>query len=661
MRLRLLALIVGVVLTSGVALGATLYSLRAQALRSGANLTESFAHVIAKETSSTLQSVDFQLKFAASRMAARTAGGRFLAAPGWLAEGIDPLPFVRSLSLADAAGRITDSTNPETVGRSVADRAYFRADLERPITGFRVGAPVRGLTSGAWLISATRPILSAKGAFTGLLIAAVEPLYFRQAWEEVDLGEGGSVALFRRDGVLLMRSPVDEASMGRKFSGLPVFSMPLDTRPAGHFSAISALDGTPRLFAYRIVPGLPELVVVVGRSQALVLAPWRQFAAVTVSVWAMAAMIIVALGIFLDRAGRARLKTAAGESQMAERLALATEAASVGVWDWDLKADIWYATPTYFAMLGYGPDEGVRERGQWMDHVHPDDRERAGGNIQAALAGADVPYRHDVRVLHQDGSYRWMSVVGRVLARDEAGKPSRLLGVMMDITEARVAEDALRRSLREKEALLKEVHHRVKNNLQVVTSLLRLEAGRTAEPGTKLVLREMQGRIRSMALLHETLYRSGNFARIDLADYLGQLAAQLFRAHNTDAQGVRLALDLSNVWIEIDQAIPCGLIVNELVTNCLKHAFPPGREGEVRITLERNGDRARLLVSDDGIGFPEDFDARRATSLGLQLVSDLIRQVGGEMEVRAGSGATFCVTFPAPPLDTIPPSPLSGQ
>ncbi len=232
-------------------------------------------------------------------------------------------------------------------------------------------------------------------------------------------------------------------------------------------------------------------------------------------------------------------------------------------------------------------------------------------------------------------------------AQSVPGQASRFIVLSRDITERKNAEEAIKASLREKEALLKEVHHRVKNNLQVITSLLRLETGRSGDEGTKLVLREMQGRIRSMALLHETLYRSGNFARVDLADYLRQLATQLFRGQNADPARIRLALDLSPIMLAIDQAIPCGLIVNELLTNAIKYAFDDGGEGDVRIVMRASAEGiVRLTVSDTGRGLPEDFDARRKASLGLQLVSDLARQLGGVFDVQP-SPASFMVSFPA--------------
>jgi two-component sensor histidine kinase len=214
-------------------------------------------------------------------------------------------------------------------------------------------------------------------------------------------------------------------------------------------------------------------------------------------------------------------------------------------------------------------------------------------------------------------------------------------------TEQARADTALLASLKEKEALLREVHHRVKNNLQIINSLLRLEARRVGHDVTKSVLQEMQGRIQSMAVLHETLYRSGNFAAVDLGAYLRQLANQLFRALLVRSGAVRLNLDLVSVSVDIDKAIPCGLIVNELVTNSLKHGFADERTGDLWIGLRpaEDGVSFTLSVSDNGAGLPADFDLKRQASLGLQLVSDLARQLQGDLKIGPGPQAAFEVTF----------------
>ena len=234
---------------------------------------------------------------------------------------------------------------------------------------------------------------------------------------------------------------------------------------------------------------------------------------------------------------------------------------------------------------------------------------------------------------------------------DATGQVTHYVALKQDITERRRVDQALQTSLREKVALLNEVHHRVKNNLQVITSLLRLEDGRSTQPDTKVVLKEMQGRIRAMALLHETLYRSGTFASVDLAAYMKQLATQAFRAQSNGL--VRLNLELDAVQANMDVATPCGLLVNELISNALKHAFAPMQGGELWLELHVSSNHGGttplwcLRVRDNGVGLPADFEARRQQSLGLQLATDLAQQLGGTLDVfsEPGVGTTFTVIF----------------
>jgi PAS domain S-box-containing protein len=216
-----------------------------------------------------------------------------------------------------------------------------------------------------------------------------------------------------------------------------------------------------------------------------------------------------------------------------------------------------------------------------------------------------------------------------------------------DITERKRTQGALRELLREKDSLLKEVHHRVKNNLQVISSLLRLQSTQVNNPVAQAALRDMQNRIGSMALLHEILYQSESFARVDLATYLRSLCSQLFHSLVADPESIQLRVDVASVGLDVNQAVPCGLLVNELVSNCLKHAFPQGDGGEVRVELHPvdGGPTLRLRVADNGVGLPADFDLRRSRSLGLQLVSDLVGQIQGRLEIGCGPGAVFEVVF----------------
>jgi PAS domain S-box-containing protein len=259
-------------------------------------------------------------------------------------------------------------------------------------------------------------------------------------------------------------------------------------------------------------------------------------------------------------------------------------------------------------------------------------------------AGTMLSYEEDLNLPAGPRSFH----SSLIPVRDDAGRIHRLIGIARDITEQKRADEQIRLSLREKEALLKEVHHRVKNNLQLMSSMLSLQAARTRDPGVADLLAESRNRLRSMALVHESLYQLGNFAGIPMASHVPSLCAQLFRSYNTQTQRVELETRVADVVLDLDRAIPCSLIINELVTNALKHAFPDGRSGRISVVLTPEpGGRHKLQVQDDGVGLPADLDPQRADSLGLQLVSDLTEQLHGALRVSRAGGTTFTITFGA--------------
>jgi two-component sensor histidine kinase len=222
-------------------------------------------------------------------------------------------------------------------------------------------------------------------------------------------------------------------------------------------------------------------------------------------------------------------------------------------------------------------------------------------------------------------------------------------GIIVDIAELKRAEDEIKASLKERETLLKEIHHRVKNNMQVVSSLLSLQAAQATEPETIEILDESQRQIRSMALIHEKLYRSDSLAEIDFGDYVKSLVDDLLRMYNVPRGAITIAVDIENVQLGVDTAIPCGLVINELVSNSLKYAFPDGRTGDVTVALQRANGVHTLTVADDGVGFPADLDFRATDSLGMQLVTALVNQLEGTITLDRTKGTTFIITFkPAP-------------
>jgi two-component sensor histidine kinase len=180
-----------------------------------------------------------------------------------------------------------------------------------------------------------------------------------------------------------------------------------------------------------------------------------------------------------------------------------------------------------------------------------------------------------------------------------------------------------------------------------MTSLLRLQSRYTKNAHTEQALAASRNRIQSMALVHEHLYQSPDLARINLADYLRRYVPYLTRVYREQAQSITVSIDAEDTFLDIDGAVPCGLLINELVSNALKHAFPSERTGEIRIDLQTEDGQAALTVSDDGVGFPVDVDFRRAKSLGLQLVNTLVKQLNGTINLDRGQGTVFEVTFPA--------------
>jgi two-component sensor histidine kinase len=227
----------------------------------------------------------------------------------------------------------------------------------------------------------------------------------------------------------------------------------------------------------------------------------------------------------------------------------------------------------------------------------------------------------------------------------------RVAAYLAPVLKARLQRDAhesaLTAALAGKEVLLQEVHHRVKNNLQIIASLLNMQE-ETLPEAARRALDDSQRRVRSMALVHEQLYSSEQPDQLDFADYVSSLAADLFGAFNIDPQMVRIRLDLEPVVLQGDLAMPCGLILNELLTNALKYAFPEGRDGEMLVALRNGNGRVTLQVADNGIGLPHGFNEERPNSLGLNIVVILTKQLNGRMEYKSGSGADFTLSFPIP-------------
>jgi PAS domain S-box-containing protein len=319
-------------------------------------------------------------------------------------------------------------------------------------------------------------------------------------------------------------------------------------------------------------------------------------------------------------------------------LAFTLDCAKDGFCIRDLDNKILYVNESFRTMYGYREEELLGHNIEYLRS--PAVPEVLSSEIRAMTL--DGGWSGEILSRRKDGTEFTVEVYSSVVRNDQ-GEPVALVGVARDITERKHAEERIRDSLREKEVLLKEIHHRVKNNLQVITSLLNLQSTKVSNPETVAALKESQTRIRSMALVHEELYRSRDLASIDFSSYVRKLTSNLFHAYQ--AADVALHLDVVDVYLPVDAAIPCGLIVNELISNSLKYAFVKRQSGKVTVAFHHDGPSYELRVSDDGVGLPAHFDLDRTETLGLQLVATLAKQLRGEIAVNRTGGTSFALTF----------------
>jgi len=242
-----------------------------------------------------------------------------------------------------------------------------------------------------------------------------------------------------------------------------------------------------------------------------------------------------------------------------------------------------------------------------------------------------------------DGQYQLYNAVP---IYEESGEVLRILSVVENITGRRRMEEALRQSLQDKDMLIKEIHHRVKNNLMVIQSLLRLQLKDIDDEQSKAFFVEAQDRVRAMSMIHERLYRSEDLSSVDSSEYIKSLVNSLLDNYSTSSGTLRHRYDIEDTTLDVDTVIPIGLIINELVSNALKHAFPGGGDGELCISLKKAGEAEyELIVKDSGAGLPEDFNLEDAQTLGLSIVRSLVGQINGSIEIVRGKGAEFRIAF----------------
>ena len=277
--------------------------------------------------------------------------------------------------------------------------------------------------------------------------------------------------------------------------------------------------------------------------------------------------------------------------------------------------------------------------------VHPEEKTKVIPEYRAVLESNENRYRAEYRIIRPDGSMRWLDE-DHVILRDINGNAVRTFSAKIDITERKHAEAQIKASLIEKETLLQEIHHRVKNNMQVISSLLTLQSNNITDNQIKEILRESQGRVYAMSAVHETLHRSENMSEIDLKTYLSKITTSIFQTYSVNHTRVTLKNDIENLPISINQAYPLGLVINELISNSLKYAFPVDRNGEISVSMHRRDQELEMVIKDDGVGIADELDWKNTNTLGLKLVQTLVEnQLDGSIEQESQNGTKFTIKF----------------
>jgi PAS domain S-box-containing protein len=309
------------------------------------------------------------------------------------------------------------------------------------------------------------------------------------------------------------------------------------------------------------------------------------------------------------------------------------------VFETDVNADLTFMNRYAFEMFGYS-QEDVDNGLNILELIIEEERSLSRNKIKNVLKGQVTGDEYTAQ--RSDKTLFPIILYSNPIINDDIHEGFR--GIIIDISDLKDAEDRIFASLKEKEVLLQEIHHRVKNNMQIISSLLSLQANHTGSDEASEVLKESRGRVKSMAMIHEKLYHSHNLSRLNIEEYINNLVRDILSSYSSTSSSITSTVDVENIYLNIDTALPMGLIVNELVSNSIKHAFPEGA-GNINVSLVRDKEQYILDISDNGVGLPKDIDPFNSNSLGLKLVNSLSIQLEGDLMVEREGKTSFKLMF----------------
>ena len=350
------------------------------------------------------------------------------------------------------------------------------------------------------------------------------------------------------------------------------------------------------------------------------------------------------IGIVQDITGPALIKEALRESE--ERWQFALEEAGDGLWDWNILTGEVYFSKRLKELLGYSEDDLENRLESVLNLVHPEDKENVVAEMKKYFKGEIPIYATEHRLKCRDGSYKWILNRGKIIKKNSDSKPQRVIGIFTDVTESRTIKNSLVSALAEKETYMRELQHRVKNSLAMITSLISLELGQSENPDVRRSLKTIEGRVMVLNKLYQLLYSGEGSSELPLDIYLKTIIGSITEGYGDSAGKVSIITELDNIDIDPKRATSIGIILNELLTNSIKYAFRDRDRGTVNVALQMDGNRIKLKVSDDGEGLPENFDSELSGGLGLKLINLLTIQMKGEFRINSAGAPLFEIALP---------------
>jgi PAS domain S-box-containing protein len=331
-----------------------------------------------------------------------------------------------------------------------------------------------------------------------------------------------------------------------------------------------------------------------------------------------------------------------------EALKKAQSIAHLGIWQWNLTNNKIYISDEFNTILGLNRKESPPTFHDLHSFLNPDYREQFSDAMKELLESG-IPFTLDLWIIRKDGLSRAIRGQGE-FDGNVHNKTGQLTLIIQDITNQKLMEEEIKEASLEKEILLREIHHRVKNNMQVISSLLSMQSRTIKEPTVQSLFKETQTRVRTLALVHELLYQSDKLNKINYSLYLQKISSYLYESYQFSKGGVSFTIHANNLELSIDKAVPCSLVITELLTNSLKYAFSDGRKGEILITLLIDEEKQEYILDyrDNGTGFPDEHDYQKSSGFGKTLINGLVRQLSGNIQIDSGEcGVHYIISFPS--------------